>query len=312
MHGVGDRLTLEPRVELPDDQIGDKGRGDKGDEPGKEVGLSKENKVADRPHGAETAPLGEKADGETDPQGDQEGRVHGARAFQTVKEDAAPVLSLNLGKDYQERQEAEHDQGHHPSCRFVGRLGPSQIVSLSQKECRDPDPEYQPQETKDSIPVASGKSQHGTPGAPKKNERTDHRENAQHKPDDGGGTDAGAKLPEEIGRAERSQDEADDLGANVLYNRGTVQPQSARDVPLETGDTDPHIPRVSPLLQEGGKYADHDPDTDNPPAGGKNIFQAHRLEIPFLIINRGISKSIFSIKQIHNGNRVKRVNTLYQ
>ena len=269
------------------------------------MGLAEEDKVTNRPHGTETAPLGDEANGEADHQRDQEGGMHGSRSLQAVEEDTALRLPVNLGESQEKSQKAEHDERHDPPRRRMRRLGPPQVVPLPEEERPDPDPENQSQETEDGVSVPPGETEHGTPGTPQKDKRPDHRKDTQDKTDNRRGTQARTKFPEEIGGTERSQDKTDNLGTDILDNPRAVQTEGTGDIPLKTGHTDPHITRVSQFLQEGGKDADHDPHGDNPPATGKEIFYSHRHSFPILRIvsvKPPSSKTTFSISQILNRN----------
>jgi hypothetical protein len=60
------------------------------------------------------------------------------------------------------------------------------------------------------------------------------------------------------------------------------QTDVARNIPLKTGDTGPHISGIAPLLQKGSKYPDKRSYTGYSPSGCKKAFQlAHFSILPF-------------------------------
>ena len=60
-------------------------------------------------------------------------------------------------------------------------------------------------------------------------------------------------------RAEGPEDEASDLGAQILDYRGAVQPEGPRDVAREACDAEAHVAWVAEFYEKSGDHAQNQP-----------------------------------------------------
>ncbi|OQC27780.1 MAG: hypothetical protein BWX71_01193 [Deltaproteobacteria bacterium ADurb.Bin072] len=256
MHGVGDGLSGEPRVELPQHEVGDEGRRRQAQDAHEQVRLAEQDQVADGPHGAEPASLGKKPDGQPDAEGHEERGVHGARPFQAVEQDVVFRFSGKGRKDEGQGEKSCHDRRQYQPCRTVGLFGAAQVIARFEEKCADPDPEGETEDPQDCIQVAAGEPEQCPPGTAQEYQGTDHGEHPEHEPHDGCGAGPGTELLKQQCGHQGAQDEPDDLGTHVLHHLGPVEPQGAGDVTFEACHADAHVAWVAQLLQQWREDAD--------------------------------------------------------
>ena len=123
----------------------------------------------------------------------------------------------------------------------------------------DADADDEPGDAGDCVPVAARETQIGAPRAAEEDERADHSEEAEREAHHRRRAAARPVLGEGERRTEGPEDEARDFGAQILDNRGAVQPEGPRDVAREAGDAETHVAGVAEFYEKGGYYAQNQP-----------------------------------------------------
>ena len=103
----------------------------------------------------------------------------------------------------------------------------------------EPDQRYQ------RIQVAAAQPKHHPKGAAQEHQGADHDESAQQEPGSRRGAALGAEFALDKRHDQRAQHQADDLRPHILDHGGGMEPQGARNIPLEAGDAEAHVGRVA-------------------------------------------------------------------
>ena len=126
---VGDRHIIVARVELAVDQIGQESEDPESQNTADQVRVFEHYNVTDRTDGAETGPLGEKADDQTCTQRDQQRSMHGSGTALTV-EDGTGSFGTETRLKNCEDQQRDHDARKSPAGSFFTAVASAEIVTV--------------------------------------------------------------------------------------------------------------------------------------------------------------------------------------
>ena len=144
-------------------------------------------------------------------------------------------------------------------------MGPPGVVSPPDENDAKPHAQGEAGEPHHRIQITTAKTQQSPPGASQKNKRTDHRKGSEDEAHHRGRSVARLELPEDEARKQGPENKAHDLRSQVLHHGSPVQPKRAGDIPLKTGRTNPHVGRITELLNERREQTHNGPGEDHPP-----------------------------------------------
>ena len=255
--GVGDGLAIEAKLEAAGDQVEHHHDHEQAGDGEHQVD------VADGAGEADADLLRQGADHESGHQGDEHGSVLGARAGLADGEHA--------GEDA-DAQADDQQRGQDGAGRLVRVMLAAQGVALLQEER--------------ARGNAQDESDEADPGV-QEDEGADHHDEAQDESGHGGRTGRGAILARGQGDQERADDQADDLGAEVLHRLGGLQLHGARHVADEARGAHGHIGGVAGEGQKRHSEADQHADQ------GQALFAVEEIQgSPFLYMKMNRSHSI--------------------
>ena len=249
--GVGDGLAIEAKLEAAGDQVEHHHDHEQAGDGEHQVEVAHKEDVADGAGEADADLLRQGADHESGHQGDEHGSVLGARAGLADGEHA--------GEDA-DAQADDQQRGQDGAGRLVRVMLAAQGVALLQEERARGNAQDESDEADPGVQVAGGHAQHHAKRAAQEDEGADHHDEAQDESGHGGRTGRGAILARGQGDQERADDQADDLGAEVLHRLGGLQLHGARHVADEARGAHGHVGGVAGEGQKRHSEADQHAD----------------------------------------------------
>ena len=155
----------------------------------------------------------------------------------------------------------------------LGRgVGPAQGEALFEEDHARQDADDEARQTDQGVEIAAADADDHAQGAAQEDQGPDHHQHAQEEAQEGGGPALTLELLEAEGRDQRAQDDAHDLRAEVLDRLGSVEAQSAGDIPLKAGDAEAHVFGIAQTGQQEGCRADQQTGQQDEPVLPKPFF----------------------------------------
>ena len=183
--------------------------------------------------------LSDGADDEARGEADADGGVLGAGARALSREED------ERRRSDEQRDEDDLDDRPDEALRGVQAVGAVQRETLVQEERAGEDAADEADESDDGVEVAARDAQDHAERAAQEHQGADHHAEAEHEAGHRGGAAAGRELLLCQGEQEAAEDEAHELGANVLNCLGAVQAEAARGVADEARDAEAHVRGVA-------------------------------------------------------------------
>ena len=197
--------------------------------------------------------------------------MHGAGAL---------LGGIEQGGDQQSQgKQHQHDDRQDKALGLFGLVGAAQVEALLQEHGADNGADDEAQKAHEGVEVAAAHTQQHTKGAAQEHQSADHHQGAHGETGGGGGTGLGAEFLADKGHDAGTQDNADDLGTDILHHGCAVQTQGAGNVTLEAGNAEAHVLGVAQSLQKQGGQAHHNARDDYEPVLFEKPF--HVIMDPF-------------------------------
>ena len=233
--------------------------------------LLEQHHVAQGPHGAEAAALGQKAHDQPHADGEYKGCMLRAGAFDGIEEHAALRLFCHLRIEQIQGHEGKHDAGQHQAGNLALALAAAQRKAHAEKYGANAHAADQARKTKERKGVAARKAQNNAPGATQKDQRANTRYAPQQKAGDGGRAAARLVFAKGQRRAKCAKHHAHDFGPQILHDGRAVKAQRASDIAVKADHADAHVAGIAHLLEQHGKHAEHKPGGNDACCGGEKI-----------------------------------------
>ena len=210
--------------------------------------------------------------------------MHGAGAFLGGIEQA--------GSQQRQRKQHQHNDRQHEALGLFGLVGTTQVEALLQEHGAHSSADDEAQQTHEGVEVTAAHTQQHTQRAAQKHQCTDHHQRTHGEAGGGRGAGLCAELLADERHDAGAEDDADDLGADILHHGSTVQPQSAGDVPLEAGNAEAHVLGIAQCLQQQSGNAHHDARDDHEPVFFEKSFHGSDFLSYFLYFYYKMSFSV--------------------
>ena len=276
MVGVGNGLRQEGEGgEIAHDQVADQHHYEDGHGAPQQVGILQHKGITHAAGHAKAGTLSQGTHHQCSGEGHQHGSVHRAGALLRGVEQAGDQQSQ--GKQHQ------HNHRQHKALGLLGLIGTAQVEALLQEDGAHQCPDNEAQQTHEGVEVAATHTQQHTKRAAQKYQGADHHQRTHGKAGGGSGAGLGPELLTDEGHDAGAQDDADNLGADILHDLGTVQAHGTHDVTLEAGDAEAHVLGIAQGLQQQSRRAHHNARDNHQPVFLEKPF--HNVNNPFSFCN---------------------------
>ncbi len=235
--GVSNGLICKTEVKPVQCQIANDGNNDKYDKTADESPILEHEQVSHAAHHAETAALRKGAYYETGDQSCDERSSHAAGTLSAECEEGG-------NENHQEEESCSNDADAHAFCLGLTAAA-AKGESLVQQEYTAEDTNCETDKANNCVEVTAADTQSHAQGAAQEHESADHNAKAEDEAEHGRRAAAGLELTLCKSDDESSDNDADDLGTDILDNGSAVQLGCAGDVTDKAGNAETHICRVA-------------------------------------------------------------------